>query len=112
MSERLLPQSFVLTAGESVFLEFTADADISGATVRFWMSRSRGPGVAPVITTEPPAPTAFAAVTLSPEFRVTINDEETEALLGDYVYDVELQDPFGNKTKAAYGFMTFKPQVA
>ncbi len=109
MSERLAPQSFSLNAGETVLLAFTADGDISGATVRFWMARRRGGTV--VVSTEAPLLNALGTITVSPEFTVTIEDDDTEDLIGTYVYEIELEDIFGDKTKAAQGYLTFLEQI-
>jgi hypothetical protein len=114
MADRGSPQSFELTAGESFTLAFTADASIVGATVRFWAvgdaDFSVHPGMTMLSTAASPA-TAVGTVTTSPEFTITIEDEDTEALQGTYRFETELEDLSGNKSKAAYGFLTFEPQV-
>lgn len=104
-----VPQSFVFIAGETLELDFTADDDITGATVRFWAARA--PGGTAVLTTEGPTANAVGTVTASPVFRIVASDESTENLIGDYIYEVELEDVSGNKTKAARGYLTFRKQV-
>ena len=109
MSDRGAPQSYTFTAGETVEVDFVTDGDITGATARFWMARSRGGTL--VMSTESPLANATCTVTDTEAFTLTITDEDTEDLLGSYAYDVELEDSLGNKTKAAYGFLTFVRQV-
>ena len=109
MSDRGSPQSYSLTAGEGFVLNFTADDSIVGATVRFWASRR--PGATPVLSTEASPATAVGAVTTSPAFTITVADENTEDLTGTYAYEVELEDVFGGKSKAAYGYLTFAAQL-
>jgi hypothetical protein len=110
MAERGAPQSFHLTAGESFVLAFEADGEITGSTVRFWAARTKGG--TPVLSTEDSPATAIGAVTTSPAFTVTVSDEDTESLVSTYHYEVELEDTFGNKSKAAHGYLTFEKALA
>lgn len=110
MSDRGSPQSFAPSAGETLEIDFVADGNITGATVRFWAARERGGTV--VLSTEPPLSNVVGSVLASPNFRIVAADEVTENLLGTYAYDVELEDVQGNKTYAAHGYLTFMKQVA
>lgn len=112
MSDRGVPQSFDLTAGEAFVLTLTADQDIAGATVSFWVVGDPDFSAHPnTLVLSTGGGTAVGIVTTSPELQVIVADEDTELLLGTYRYEVGIEDIDGNKSKAAYGFLTFEAQV-
>jgi hypothetical protein len=53
--------------------------------------------------------TAIGEVSDADSVLITVQDEDTAELLGTYQYEVELEDSGGGKSKAAWGYLTFKP---
>ena len=110
-------QSFPVMSGDQVSLPITvvdnddAIVNLSGGAAVFKMARR--PQSNPVIdSTESPA-TATAVLT-TPEsglITVTIADENTESLIGDYYYECKFTDVSGREAVVARGWMTFEPNL-
>lgn len=82
---------------------------LSGATARFAMARSQT-GV-PVIDSE--ASPATASVVIDPAspatglVTVTITDENTDVLIGDYYYELKVTDSAGREAVTTRGWISF-----
>ncbi len=106
-------QSFPVMSGDKVVCEFTvrdnADAivDLTGGSGRFAMART--PSDAPVIDSAASPATASVSLIapLSGRVNATIEETETDALLGDYYYEMKWTDINGDEAVVARGYMTF-----
>ncbi len=107
MSDRQSSQSFVFAAGESFVLTFDVDQVITGMTVRF--AAKRVPSASAVLSTEDGS--VEAAIPAAQQCTITVQDEQTGGLSGTYQYSVEVEDGAGAKSEAAWGFLTFKPEM-
>ena len=84
-----------------------AVVDLTGMTGRFAMARR--PGDAAVIDSSASPATASVVFTtpLSGLVTVTITDENSEALLGDYYYELKLTDTGGREAVTTRGWISF-----
>ncbi len=108
-------QSFPAMSGDQLVLPITvkdnagAIVSLAGATGRFALARS--PTAAPVIDSAASPATATVVIdTASPAtglVTVTITDENTEALLGDYYFECKITDSGGREAVVARGWISF-----
>lgn len=114
MSQLLVPQSWVAQSGDTIRLPITVKdnagviVDLTGATVRFAIAR--GPDQSPDIDSAASPPTATAVIdapATDGKITVTISDENTEPLLGDYYYECKVEDALGNESVVVRGYGTF-----
>lgn len=106
-------QSFPLVSGDEVVLDITvkdnADAvvDLNGASVRFAAARSASS--TPDLDSAASPATATAVIQDAPNglVRVTISDDNSEALIGDYYYECKVTDAAGQEAVVARGWMSF-----
>lgn len=106
-------QSFPAMSGDQLVLPITvvdnddAAVDLTGGSGRFAMAR--GPGKTPVIDSAASPATATVVLTTpgSGLLTVTITDENTEALIGDYYYEVKFTDSGGNEGVTTRGWISF-----
>ena len=99
-------------SGDQVQLEFTvrdndsAIVDLTGGSGRFAIARS--PTDSPVIDSDASPATATLNVTpLTGRIDVIITDENTEALIGDYYYELKWTDVTGREAVVARGWISF-----
>lgn len=97
-------------AGNSIDLEFTATRDgepapIGGVIARFVLSKNGTPAV----STEDSDHSAVATLTDAGSgiFTVTVAAQYTQALLGTYQFQAELEDALGGIATVSRGFITF-----
>ena len=115
MSEALVYQSFPLNAGQDVDFPFTitdkqgAAVDLTGATARFVLSRTRSS--TPILDSSASPATATITFTDRPNglLTVSLTDANTDSLVGDYYYQLKIVDASGNEGVAAQGWITFEP---
>lgn len=113
MAERADPQSFPVASGEQVSLPITvrdnakALVDLLGGSVVFQMARR--PTGTPVIdsTASPATATAVLTDATNGLITVTITDEDTEILIGDYYYECKFTDSSGREAVVAWGWISF-----
>lgn len=84
-----------------------AIVDLTGGAAVFKMARN--PRATPAIdsTASPATATAVLTTPLSGLITVTITDENTEALVGDYYYECKFTDNAGREAVVARGIITF-----
>lgn len=107
-------QSFPAMSGDQLVLPITvrdnADAlvDLTGASARFAMARNERATVLDIDSAASPA-TATAVLTdaVNGLVTVTITDENTEALAGDYYYECKVTDTTGREAVVARGWISF-----
>ncbi len=113
MSDNIVPQSFPVQSGDTLQLPITVTdrndqgVDLTGASAVFKMARN--PSAQPVIDSSASPATATCEVTdVGPPgvVTVTITDENTEPLVGDYYYECKVTDSFGNESTIARGWIT------
>ena len=106
-------QSFPLVSGDEVVLEFTvrdndaAVVNITGGSFRFAAARTERSSL--VIDSSASPATATCTITDGANGRVdvTITDEDSEALLGDYYYELKFTDVSGREGVVARGWLSF-----
>ena len=106
-------QSFPVMSGDQLSLPITvldnddAVVDLSGGTAVFKMARK--PTSSPVIdsTASPQTATAVLTTPAAGLITVTITDENTDALKGDYYYECKFTDASGREAVVARGYITF-----
>lgn len=100
-------------SGDQVQLEFTVTdndgtaVDLTGGSGRFAMARTVSD--TPVIDSNASPETATVAVQVAADgtVNVTITDENTEALAGDYYWEFKWTDGTGREAVVARGIMSF-----
>jgi len=102
-------------SGDQIVLPITvrdnADAivNLAGMSGRFAMARR--PGSTPVIDSGSSPATASIVFDSSSPFTglvtVTITDEDSEALIGDYYYEMKLTDSGGQEAVTTRGWISF-----
>ena len=108
-----VPQSFPVQSGSALELPITvtdrndAIVDLTGASVRFMMARKPGRTLVLDSDASPALVTAEITTPLAGLLTVTITDENTEPLIGDYYYEVVVTDAFGNASPVTRGWITF-----
>ena len=115
MTDAVALQSFSMQAGQDVNLNFTTtdrngDAqDITGASIRFVMSRRSNS--AAVIDSQASPATATVTITTAASglFTVALADTDTDALSGDYYYEAKLTDASSNESVVARGYVSILP---
>jgi hypothetical protein len=117
MSEGLRAQNWSAKAGESIRLPipvFDADGgptNLAGAVARFALSRTEQS--APVVASYAPMSNAVATIP-SPtdgQVLVTIASAITQALIGPYYWECEVEDVFQNQVTVAFGRAVFEPNL-
>jgi hypothetical protein len=106
-------QSFPAMSGDQLVLPITVKdnddvvVDLTGGSVRFAMARD--PGGAVVIDSDASPATATAVLTTpaSGLITVTITDENTESLTGDFYYECKFTDSSGREAVVARGWISF-----
>lgn len=105
-------QSFPAMSGDQLSLPITvrdnndAIVDLTGGAAVFKMART--PDSVPTIDSTASPATATAVLTpLSGLITVTITDENTEALRGDYYYECKFTDVSGREAVVARGWISF-----
>jgi len=85
--------------------------NISGATGRFVMARK--PGSDAALSTESSPQTVTASITdaAAGEFTVSVSADNTQNLLGTYLYQAQIEDSSGNKSNVLHGYFTFKKNM-
>lgn len=111
MPERPDPQSFVFREGEAFTLTLATTSSVSGMTPRFAARRVDRPIADNVFDTEASPASATATITDTQEVTISVNDEQTEGLSGDYEYACFVEDGSGDISEIAWGFLTFLPGV-
>lgn len=114
MSQAVNYSSFPLSAGQDVSLNLTivdsagAAFDLTGASLRFIMATALDRNV--VIDTATSPQTASYTVTdaTAGEVTVSITDTNTDALLGDYYYEVKITDSSSTEGVTNRGIITFE----
>jgi hypothetical protein len=117
MAEAPVFQSFEIMSGGQHSLNFTvtdknkAAVDLAGGSARFAMARS--PNDTPVIDSDASPQTAQIAITDAPNglLSVIITDENTEALEGDYYFELGWTDSGGRKAPVARGWVSVAPNL-
>lgn len=110
-------QSFPVMSGETLILPLTikdndaALVNMTGASARFAMARR--PKGTPVIDSDASPATATVVVTAANggPVTVTITDENTEALEGDYYYECKVTDSGGQEAVTNRGWISFAPNL-
>jgi len=110
-------QSFPAMSGDQLSLPITvkdndvAVVDLTGGAGSFKMARDQYS--TPVIDSEESPATATVVLTtpLSGLMTVTITDENTEALIGDYYYECKFTDSAGREAVVARGWISFAPNL-
>ncbi len=110
-------QSFPVMSGDQLSLPITvrdndsALVNLTGGTGTFKMARS-AQGT-PVIDSEASPATATVDLTdpTNGLLTVTVPDENTDALLGDYYYECKFTDSAGREAVIARGWITFAPNL-
>ncbi len=107
-------QSFPVMSGDQVQLNFTitdnsgSAVNLTGGTGAFAMART--PSASPVIDSTASPATATINVTDAANglLNVVITDEDSEALRGDYYYELQWTDASGRSVIVARGVITFE----
>jgi len=110
-------QSFPVMSGDQVSLPITVVdndgniVDLTAGTGQFKMART--PSSSPVIdsTSSPATATIDISQPLQGLMTVTITDENTDALEGDYYYEAKFTDTLGREAVVARGWITFEPNL-
>lgn len=106
-------QSFPLISGDQVVLDIDVednagvDVNLTGASVRFAMARTP---TGTIVIDSAASPATATAVIQTPStglVRVTISDDNTEALVGDYYFECKVTDTGGQEAVVARGYMSF-----
>ncbi len=106
-------QSFPVMSGDQLHLEFTvrdnddALVNLTGGTGLFAIARN--PNAARVIdsSASPASATITVVDPVNGRVDVTIVDENTDDLYGDYYYEFKWTDSFGREAVIARGWMSF-----
>jgi hypothetical protein len=106
-------QSFPLMSGDQQQFEFTvrdnddAVVDVTGGSGRFAMARTERD--TPVIDSDASPATATVSIidAVTGRVNVVITDENTEALIGDYYYELKWTDASGREAVVARGWASF-----
>jgi hypothetical protein len=110
-------QSFPVISGDQMQLELTvrdnanAVVDLTGGSGRFAMARNpRG-----TIIIDSDASPANATITVvdaaNGRVDVTVTDENTEALVGDYYWAMKWTDNTGREALIAHGYISFEANL-
>lgn len=120
MAERQAPQSFTITSGENITLEFTVSdndsalIDTTGGSGRFVMARSNTASTLDVDSDASPQTATVTPANASPttgRIDVAIDDSVTDSLSGDYYYELKWTDASANESVVAWGWITVEPSL-
>ena len=117
MGEAVAYQSFPVIAGEQVSLPITCTDNngdavtLTGGTPVFRMARDEYSEPA-LDSSESPATAAIAIDSPPTSLTVTLTDEQTASLSGDYYYEVEFEDAAGAKAVVARGWITVQRKLS
>lgn len=119
MSEAPAMQSFAVLSGTQQQLDFTvtdndgAAVDLTGGSGRFVMARNPYSSSMAIDSDASPA-TATITVTNAAGglLNVVMTDENTEALDGDYYWELKWTDASGRESLVARGWMGVEPNLA
>jgi len=108
-------QSFPVMSGDQLQLNFSvvdndgSAVDLTGGSGRFALARK--PSSSSIVIDSAASPqTAVITVVSAPAgtLNVVVTDENTEALLGDYYFELKWTDNAGREAVAARGWITFE----
>lgn len=118
MVDAVAPVSFPIVAGTHVKLEFTVQDDdgnvvsLIGGNGRFAMARTPHDTTLVVDSNASPAEATLTIVdAANGRLDVDITDEITDALLGDYYYELVWQDSLTRMMPTARGYITVEPNL-
>lgn len=112
MAQRPAPQSFPITAGENVQLEFTVTdndgtaVDLTGGSGQFGAARKVGAALAISSAASPQTATISVVSAEDGTVNVLIDDSVTDSLQGDYLYEFKWTDSSGNEATVAWGWIS------
>ena len=117
MVEAAAMNSFAVISGTHIILQFSvvdddaAAVSLTGGSGRFAMARS--PSDSAVVDTAASPQTATLTVTDAANglLEVAITDEITDALSGDYYYELQWTDSTGRSMPTARGYMSFEENL-
>ena len=110
-------QSFPVMSGDQLSLPITvvdnddAVVNLSGGAAVFKMARRPQSDAVIDSTASPATATAVLTTPASGLITVTITDENTEALNGDYYYECRFTDISDREAVVARGWITFEPNL-
>jgi hypothetical protein len=113
MAQRPDPQSFPLSSGDYVQLEFTvtdndaAAVNLTGGTGRFAMARTVDDTAVIDSDSSPQTATVTVVGASTGRVDVIIDDADTEALVGEYYYEFKWTDSTGKEAVVAWGYIAF-----
>lgn len=117
MGQAPVHQSFPVMSGDQLSLPITildnddAVVNLTNGTGIFKMARSPAESAVIDSTTSPATATIDISSPLQGLMTVTITDENTEALDGDYYYEAKFVDSTGREAVVARGWITFEPNL-